>query len=387
MPLSPPIKSLRSRKFEWSSAARSRRGFLAAVLAAGLCVAPAAGQDSFDGVRRIVAVGDIHGDFDNFAAVLRSAGLIDEKNKWTGGDAHLVQTGDVPDRGPDTRKILDLLMDLEKQARRSKGRVHALLGNHETMNIYGDLRYVSPGEYESFRSRDSAELQKRAFESFVPDAERAAPGAWEKFQKEHPLGWVEHRQAFADSGKYGRWLRDNYAVLRVNDALFLHGGISPKVANMPIRDINKQIRDELRDFTKIESGLTRDPEGPLWYRGLAQGPEAELAGHVDAVLKSYGVRHIVLGHTPTPGAVMPRFGGKVLLNDVGLSKAYNGAPVCLIIEGGKFFAMHRGTRIEIPVNGGDIGAYLKAAAAADPPGSRLRKVVESGTFAAGDDEK
>jgi hypothetical protein len=169
--------------------------------------------------------------------------------------------------------------------------------------------------------------------------------------------------------------------------LFLHGGISPKVVNMPIRDINKQIRDELRDFTKIENGLTRDPDGPLWYRGLAQGPEAELSAHVDAVLKSFHVRHIVLGHTPTPGAVVPRFGGKVILNDVGLSKAYNGAPVCLIIEGGKFFAMHRGKRLELPVNGGDASEYLKAAAAADPQGTRLRKAVESGAIAMESDEK
>jgi hypothetical protein len=319
--------------------------------------------------------------------VLRSAGLIDNKNKWTGGATHLVQTGDVPDRGPDTRKILDLLIELEKQAKRAKGRVHALLGNHEAMNLYGDLRYVSAAEYESFRSRDSEELQKRAFETFVPEADRAKPDAWARFQKDQPLGWVEHRQAFADTGKYGRWLRDHFAVLRINDVLFLHGGISPKIVAMPLADINKQIRDELRDFTKIEAGLARDPDGPLWYRGLAQAPEAELAQHVDAILQSFNVRHIVLGHTPTPGAVVPRFGGKVILNDVGLSKVYNGAPVCLLIEGGKFIALHRGTRIELPMNGGDVAAYLKAAATVDPPGTRLRKAAESGAFSMESEEK
>ena len=65
---------------------------------------------------------------------------------WSGGATHLVQLGDVPDRAPDTRKILDLLMRLEPQARRAGGYVHALIGNHEAMNVYGDLRYVSEGE-------------------------------------------------------------------------------------------------------------------------------------------------------------------------------------------------------------------------------------------------
>src|SRR5262245_33598569 len=101
----------------------------------------------FTGVERVVAVGDVHGDFGAFVGVLRAAGVIDQKNKWTGGKTHLVQTGDVPDRGADSRKVMDLLMDLEKQAPKAGGRVHALIGNHEAMNLYGDLRYVVPGEF------------------------------------------------------------------------------------------------------------------------------------------------------------------------------------------------------------------------------------------------
>ena len=67
-------------------------------------------------VDRIVAVGDVHGDYDQLAATLKSAGLIDDQGNWTGGKTHLVQVGDVLDRGPDSRKAMDLLMRLEKQA-------------------------------------------------------------------------------------------------------------------------------------------------------------------------------------------------------------------------------------------------------------------------------
>ncbi|PYT21070.1 MAG: hypothetical protein DMG57_39860 [Acidobacteria bacterium] len=55
---------------------------------------PALAQDTWTGVDRLVAIGDIHGDFEWFTAVLRSAGLLDEDGNWTGGKTHLVQVGD-----------------------------------------------------------------------------------------------------------------------------------------------------------------------------------------------------------------------------------------------------------------------------------------------------
>ena len=63
-----------------------------------------AAQDTFTGVPRIVAVGDVHGDYDRFVGVLRQAGVIDGKERWSGGRTHLVHTGVNPDRGPDSRK-------------------------------------------------------------------------------------------------------------------------------------------------------------------------------------------------------------------------------------------------------------------------------------------
>ena len=121
-------------------------------------------QDTFNGVERIVAVGDVHGDFGAFVSVLRDAGVIDAKNKWIGGKTHLVQTGDVLDRGPDSRKVMDLLQALEKQAPKAGGRVHSLLGNHEVMNMYGDLRYVIPAEFAAFKTNDSEQTREAFWE-------------------------------------------------------------------------------------------------------------------------------------------------------------------------------------------------------------------------------
>ena len=77
------------------------------------------------------------------------AGVADEDGHWVAGTTHLVQTGDFTDRGKDTRKVMDLLRRLQKEAKDAGGRAHVLLGNHEIMNILGDLRYVDPEEYES----------------------------------------------------------------------------------------------------------------------------------------------------------------------------------------------------------------------------------------------
>ena len=335
----------------------------------------AAGDDVLAGIERVVAVGDIHGDADQLLAVLKSASLIDDKGAWCGGKAHLVQTGDILDRGPESRRAMDLLMRLEAEAKQAGGAVHALIGNHEAMNLYGDLRYVSEGEIAAFRDANS----EKAREELYREHQKSAKGVvfddtyrrtWEA---DHPLGYAEHRRAFGPDGVYGKWIRGHHAAIRIDGTLFLHGGISPKYADWGVRTINERIRIELADFTKLEGGVVTDERGPLWYRGLALGGK-ELDQHVQTVLKSYEADRIAIGHTYTEGAILSRFGGRVLQIDVGLSKVYDesGRCACLEIEQGKVRALHRGKRLELPRDDGvDLLRYLKEAAALDPPPSSL----------------
>jgi hypothetical protein len=338
--------------------------------------------DSWQGVERVVVVGDVHGSYSQFTTVLRQAGLLEKsKDKWAGGKAHLVQLGDVPDRAPDTRRVLDLLMNLEKQAKKAGGMVHALIGNHEAMNLYEDLRYTIPEEFSSFRRSNSEEIRAAFWqmqeEELRKTGQTVTPQYQKEWEKQHPLGWVEHRFEFGPNGKYGKWIRNHNAVIRINDTLFLHGGISPKYSGRSITEINDQVRRELIDFNLLDGGMVIDPEGPLWYRGLAIKPEAELQEHVSGLLTAYGVRRIVVGHTPTPGTIIPRFDGRVLLADVGLSVAYGGRVACLIIEADKLVAMHRGVPLEIPASSSELLAYLRRAAAADPAPSPLAGVIRA----------
>lgn len=344
---------------------------LAVVLAAAVALSAA------PPAARVVAVSDVHGDYAVFVQVLQQAGVIDAKRKWKAGTTVLVQTGDVPDRGPQSRKVMDLLMDLEKQATRAGGRVHALLGNHEVMNVMGDLRYVTPEEYASYASLDAESLRDQVFQANADPKRREDPAYRNEWMQARPLGWVELVQAFGPKGKYGRWLRQHDTVVKVGDTLFLHGGISPKYATLQVDEINARVKAGLDATAPNAEPLLTDEDGPLWYRGLALAREADLAAHVDALLAHHGVARIVVGHTVTPGVVLPRFGGKVILNDVGLSAVYLGPPSSLDIQGTTVTVRHRGTPIPLPASS-DLRAYLAQAVAVEPAESRLRTWVAQG---------
>ena len=348
---------------------------LSCVVGLALTVQSSSAQEQFDEVERIVAVGDVHGGYDAFVGILRAAGVIDLRNRWIGGRTHLVQTGDILDRGPGSRKALDLLMDLEQQAPEAGGRVHALLGNHEVMNIIGDLRYVSEEEYDAFRTSDSAEVRDRAFDLLADPERRSSRRSRRRWDRRRPLGWVEHRAAFGPDGKYGEWLRQRHTIVRVGGILFLHGGLSPEVSGMTLSEINERVRSELAESTVRRRSFSMNPDGPFWYRGLALEREADLAAHVDRLLETYAASHIVVGHTAVARAIVPRFAGKVIAIDVELSEVYGGPPACLIIEDGRLFALHRGQRLELPQDG-NLRPYLEKVAAADPAPSPILSVID-----------
>jgi hypothetical protein len=280
---------------------------------------------------RVVAVGDVHGAYDEFVAILRAAGLIDRRERWSGGRAVFVQTGDVLDRGGESRKVVDLLQRLERDAPRAGGQVHALLGNHEFMRLVGDWRYVSTRELEAFVNPGSSALREQVYQVMNARAEDRAAAEdrrhderayREQFMKEVPLGFLEMRLAFEPKEQYGRWVRARHAAVRINDILFLHGGVSDTVAELGCEGINKAIRDEMASLPappeKIAALLATSETGPLWYRGLAAEPEETFAPALEAILQKVGARAIVIGHTPVPGRVATRFGGRVIQIDSGM---------------------------------------------------------------------
>jgi Calcineurin-like phosphoesterase len=285
---------------------------------------------------RVVAIGDVHGAFDQFVEILQTAGLIDAKSQWIGGTTVLVQTGDIFDRGPKVREALDLLMRLEEEARRAGGRVEALLGNHEVMNLLHEFRDVSPASYGAFADSRSESRRQRAFDDYAKLVkQRATPGeapSRDAWLASHPPGFLEYVEALGPRGKYGRWLRSHKVVTTEGATAFMHAGVRADTAPT-FDDINRTATREIAawDDTKalmvkaqivpafctlpeaveaavaelqriaaalqanpnVQPGdhVTREfveklqallavgksslfePEGPLWFRGFALWPE------------------------------------------------------------------------------------------------------------------
>jgi hypothetical protein len=351
------------------------------LLLAGWAVSQTSAPES---TASVVAVGDVHGDFDDFVALLQHIGLIDKQNHWTGAKTTLVQVGDLIDRGPKPRNAMDLVMALEQEASKDGGRVVPLLGNHEVMNIMGDLRYVTPENYASFADNNSEERRKAAFKEYMKwrDAHSALLAELtpplelteSEWMARHPAGFIEQREAFSPTGVYGKWLRSHEAVADVNHDIFLHGGLSPAVTSMKLDAINSRVHEEIAAFDSYKQAMIDEhlilpffnlqeiaavvqaqisagqkskvrssPEfqaklsqflqfpnwlcvrtdGPLWFRGYDQWTDDEGASQIGKILQAYKADHIVVGHTvQKTSRIRCRFSCKVFLIDTGMLSSY-----------------------------------------------------------------
>ena len=373
-----------------------------ALLAAGGLGAPQAPV-------RIVAIGDIHGDFAAFSGILGAAGLVDQSGSWTGGSAVLVQTGDYTDRGPDVRRVLDLLRRLDASASKAGGRVHVLLGNHEVMNLLGNVRDVNPVAYAAFADADSEKRRTRAFDRYVAvgDARARALGARPPvydqrdrgvWMQSHPLGYIEYLAALQPDGEYGGWLRERQTVFEAGGNVFMHAGIDPATAPPKLDDINRLVADEIRKFDaarkylvdrelilpsfsfdeilaaaqaeaqaltsrkvaapdtrhvemlNVVLGIGKSPlltgDGPLWFRGFATWSDEEGLPLISGLLKRYGVKRFVTGHSIRRDArIAGRFSQQAFLIDTAMSSVYKGRASALEIAGERISAIYTDAKV------------------------------------------
>jgi hypothetical protein len=311
---------------------------------------------------RIVAVGDLHGDYDVWLAIARDAGLIDEANRWAGGNTTLVQLGDITDRGADSLKIIRSLQQLQREAPGAGGRVVVLLGNHEAMNVLGDLRYVSPGEFAAFVDPRSPARRERLYMASRQKLEAAAKATnprilpsqvREQWLARTPLGWAEHRQAWSPSGELGRWAARNPAIVKIGDTVFVHGGLSAEYAILGIDEINRRAAAAMARADASPNGILSDPLGPLWYRGLvtrdprvdpdgaaaaAAKPRLPVEQELATVLAATGAKRIVVGHTPARSGIIIEHEGRLVRADSGNARHYRGQPSWLEIVGDRLTA-------------------------------------------------
>ena len=253
--------------------------------------------------KRLVAIGDLHGDLGGLRSALRAAGAIDAHDHWTGGDLTILQTGDVLDRGDDEQPMLELLARLQAEAPESGGAVIQLLGNHELMNAAQDFRYVTP-------------------------ASRAAFGG-------------DRAAALSPGGPWAKKLATHATVAIVGDTVFSHAGVlAPWAARLD--EVNQADRCWLDGQGRDEPAGATAEDGPVWTRDYG-GPQPDCA-EVDAALEALGVVRMVVAHTVQPAGISSVCGDKLWRIDVGLGKEYGGPIEVLEVVPGAVPRVLKGTR-------------------------------------------
>ena len=282
----------------------------------------------WDGVPRVVAVGDIHGSLDNLTVILKSSGLLDGNLAWSGGESHLVLNGDLIDKGRSDRGVLDLARRLQPEAEAAGGRVHVVLGNHEAMNLNGNLRYVSKEGFAEFADLEKRSDRNKSWMAFKKGYSRDQILRLRKaFDEQHPPGYFGRQRALAPDGEYGSWLLLQPAAIKINGIVFVHGGLTPESAAKGLNGINEEVQCTLRTGSRSSDWS----QGPLWYRGNSLQNERIEREPLAQVLESLDARALVVAHTPTESRrVTSRFNGTLFRTDVGM--VYGAHPQALIFE-------------------------------------------------------
>jgi hypothetical protein len=273
-------------------------------------------------------VGDIHGSLGNLIVILKSSGLLDGNLAWTGGASHLVLNGDLIDRGRSDRGVLDLARRLQSEAEAAGGRVHVVLGNHEAMNLNGNLRYVSKESFAGFANLEKRSDREKSWRAFKQGYRRDQILPLRKaFDEQHPPGYFGRRRALAPDGEYGSWLLLQPAAIKINGVVFVHGGLTPKSAAKGLNGINEEVHRTLRTGSRPSDWN----QGPLWYRGNSLQNERIERVPLAQVLESLDARALVVAHTPTGSRrVTSRFNGTLYRTDVGM--VFGAHPQALVFE-------------------------------------------------------
>lgn len=261
---------------------------------------------------KVFAIGDLHGDLLAAKAAFRVAGVIAPDDTWIGGNSVVVQTGDVLDRGNDERPLLEWLERLAQAARTAGGALHRINGNHEIMNVAGDLRYVTPGGFAAFADYASSATQPGLGE--LPEVQRG------------------RLAAFLPGGPWAKRLAEYPIVIQVNDTVFAHGGVTLKHVEYGLERMNSEVSSWMRGSRPLPKALQGD-DTPFWDRTYGDAVTESDCKMLEQVLARLAAKRLVVGHTPQRDGITFACEGRVARIDVGLSRYYGQhAPAVLKIE-------------------------------------------------------
>lgn len=268
----------------------------------------------YSNVDKIVAIGDIHGQYERMIVSLQNSGVIDNNNKWIFGNGHLVFIGDIFDRGEKVTEALWFIYHLEQEAKKSGGKVHLLFGNHELMIFDADERYLAEKHYVLTDNTGQ-----------------------------------NYSKLFGANTILGQWLRSKNTAIKINDNIFVHAGISPKFSESKISldSLNNSVRDfyngKYNNYPEDYSDLILRSFGPFWYRGYFKTNrryEKITISELDNILNQYSSNTIIVGHSEVD-TLQGMLDNKVIAINIPLAdkEIENQA---LLIENGKYYRIFNG---------------------------------------------
>lgn len=266
---------------------------------------------------RIIAIGDLHGDFELTLKALKLAKVIDNNNKWIGGGTYVVQVGDQLDScrpinkrcddptnenlssysgdTPEDIKIMEFLNDLNEQAIKDKGAVISLLGNHEIMNVEGKMHHVSYQDIVKFKNytKDSTNNKNLSFDT--------------------PMEARIH--AFKPGNEYAKLLAcSRLPAVIIGSFIFVHAGFINSFMdrlNITKKDDLYKISVALKkwllgliDKNNVIDIINAPPHSMFWHRVIGSIPpnmnnnDKRCQEHIDKVLEIFDASSMIIGHTP-----------------------------------------------------------------------------------------
>ncbi len=240
-------------------------------------------------LKPLMVLSDAHGFYHSLSAVLIHAGLINPELNWTGKNTILIQMGDIIDRGQD-HKAIDMLLDLmQMQAKKQRGQVIRLLGNHE-LEILRKNYFVTTMPYweiESFRTKLIGDILSGKIQA-----------------------------AWAGRG-----------------TLFTHAGCCDELFNVLKKDLPSKVTPQscakLLNEILFDSVKRDDFTHPIFYISQTRGGINPFAGIFWADINELLEKHSacpfkqVVGHTMVPGILVSK-DKKVVCVDVGMPRVFEG---------------------------------------------------------------
>ncbi len=255
----------------------------------------------YNKVKLIYVFGDIHGDYDvaiSMFKLSKTIDIIDNSIKWIGGDAIIVQIGDQIDgcrpsnnlkcedndkNNSNDIKVLNLFTYINTLAQKDGGLVISLLGNHEIMNVQGNINYVSKNDLLLLDNNISIAKQKRI-------------------------------DLFKQGNKYAKILAcTRQSCVIIGSHLFVHAGIIDKLISYfeknkitDLHQINIYIKLWLLGLNPnvdLSVILNDTNMSPFWIRDLGLlhsnlNLDNEKCNIINKTLSFYQINDIVIGHTP-----------------------------------------------------------------------------------------